>query len=354
MWKWEWICWFVNLVSRDPEERVRRYRRLIERLSREADLDGGWWRVFHDYPKKAVPSTASLSHPNSSDHPDGSTAIVVQGPVIERDDLTIETLALYRKTMPHSRLILSTWEGTPTEVIDRIESLGVSVVTSEMPSDCGPHNLNLQITTTRRGLQEAEKLGCRHAMKTRADTRIHMADADTLCHDLLREFPFQGTGDQTQRMIVLDFATHLHVPHHLSDIMMFGRTEDLLVYWSADGRCPGLATDQTKQLNGVPLHRIPEIILCRSYLQRSGIEVTEQLDHWWELLAERFLVVDRAMIDLFWPKYNYNVNQRLEMCGENNRNALCHFAQWLQLRSRSLAPSVSADQTQRHVRNPAA
>ena len=105
MWKWEWICWFINLISRNPGERLRRYRRLIERLSREADLDGDWWSVFREYPKQAVPSTAALAQKPALIRADESVAVVIQGPVIDRDHLTLETLQLYRQTMPNARLI---------------------------------------------------------------------------------------------------------------------------------------------------------------------------------------------------------------------------------------------------------
>ena len=347
MWKWEWICWFVNLISRSPEQRVRRYRRLIERLSREADVDGQWWRVFRDYPKEAVASSVDLSPTTSKYHAREQTAIVIQGPVVERDDLTIETLKLYRQTMPQSRLILSTWHDTPERLRDEIEAIGVTVVTSEPPEHAGPHNLNLQITSTRRGLQEAKKLGCRYAMKTRADTRIHMAGADQFCADLLLQFPIDGSSGQQERFIVVDFATRLYVPYHPSDILMFGTTDDLLSYWTPELCGPEMTFRVCDEFDAMLQQSIPEVVLFQSYLRRTGVRINGDLAQWWRLLADRFIVIDRDMIDFFWPKYNYNVDQRLGMTWDTGNMALCHFAQWLQLYSRRVLPSITLDQLRR-------
>jgi len=350
MWKWEWICWFISLISRNPTDRVRRIRRLIERLSREADQDDGWWHVFRQYPKQAVASTVSVHQPdNTTRGPSSSStsqvvpAIVMQGPVIDQDDMTYETLSLYRRTMPKSRLILSTWNDLDDAARRRFEALGVTVVTGEKPQLVGPHNLNLQITSTHNGLQAAKALGCRYAMKTRADSRIHMADADQFCLDLLKQYPIGDSGRQTQRFVVTDFATRLYVPYHPSDMMMFGAIDDLLQYWSLDLCGPELTFRLCDQFNEMLQQATPEIVLCRRYFDRLGVSLDDTLVQWWQILADRFVVIDRNMIDLFWPKYNYNVDQRLGMVWDTGNMALCHFAQWMQIHSRRLTPSITLD-----------
>lgn len=358
MWKWEWICWFVNLISRTPAARVRRYRRLIERLSREADLDDGWWHVFRDYPKQGVASTVPLSRPSkqtvsSPDRTSGRTAIVVQGPVIDKDDLTLRTLTLYRETMPDAQLILSTWDDLPAEQRRLIEPLGVHVVTSEPPENAGPHNLNMQIVSTQRGLQEAKRLGFQYAMKTRADSRIHMAGADEFCRDLLHQFPIDAPAGQQERLVVVDFATRMYIPYHPSDIMMFGTTDDLLTYWSPELCGPEMTFEVCERFDEMLQQATPEVVLCRSYLERTGMQLNDDLVQWWQILADRFIVIDRDMIDLFWPKYNYNVDQRLGMLWDTGNMALCHFAQWMQIHSRGVIPSVTLDQLrQQNVHEP--
>ena len=352
MWKWEWICWFVSLISRSPSERLRRIRRLIERLSREADLDDGWWHVFREYPKRAVASTVSLIDPKEAHAAQPMTplqgidscAVVMQGPVIERDDMTYETLSLYRRTMPGSRLILSTWNDIPVENRRRIESLGATVVVSEKPEHFGPHNLNLQITSTHNGLLAARELGCRYAMKTRADARIHMADVDRFCLDLIKQFPIGAVTGQSQRIVVTDFATRLYVPYHPADMLMFGALDDLLRYWSADLCGPELTFRLCDQFEEMLQQATPEVVLGRRYLESTGMTLDDSIDQWWQILADRFIVIDREMIDLFWPKYNYNVDQRLGMVWDTGNMALCHFTQWLQIHANRLKPSICLDE----------
>lgn len=353
MWKWEWICWFVSLISRSPSQRVRRFRRLIERLSREADLEDGWWHVFRDYPKQAVPSSVSVvrslpaqqaSDEPSDDEADDTCAIVMQGPVIERDEMTFQTLSLYRQTMPNAQLILSTWNDIPDQTRQRIEALGVVVVTGEKPKHFGPHNLNLQITSTFNGLRKAKELGCRYAMKTRADSRIHVADVDQFCLDLIRQYALGDVEGQSARILVTDFATRLYVPYHPSDMLMFGMTDDLLSYWAPELCGPEMTFQVCDQFDEMLQQATPEIVLCRNYLNRIGVSLDETLEQWWQILADRFVVIDRDMIDLFWPKYNYNVDQRLSMLWDTGNMALCHFTQWMQIYRRRLVPSVTLDQ----------
>ena len=245
--------------------------------------------------------------------------------------------------MPQSVLIYSTWNDLESEQRRRIEALGVKVVTSELPDHCGPHNLNLQIVSTRRGLEEAQRLGCTHAMKTRADSRIHMCDADRFCRDLLKQFPVNTTA-QRERLLVVDFATRLYVPYHPSDILMFGATQDLLSYWSLELCGPEMTFEVCENFDDMLQQATPEVVLGRNYLQRTGMRLTDSIDQWWQILADRFVVIDRDMIDLFWPKYNYNVDQRLGMKWDTGNMALCHFAQWMQIHSRSVAPSITLDQ----------
>ncbi|MEM0925914.1 MAG: WavE lipopolysaccharide synthesis family protein [Planctomycetota bacterium] len=340
MWKWDWICWLVSLISRTPQERVRRFRRLIERLSREADIDDDWWTVFREYPKSAKESSTVLTTTRSTDR----VAIVMQGPVIERDQLTLETIRLYQRTMPEAELIVSTWNSLSAAARHTIEGLGVHLVTGDPPAETGPHNLNLQIASTHRGLMKAKEIGCHYAMKTRADTRIHAQDIDRFCIDMLRKFPVSGASLRPQRLLVMYFATRLYIPYHPSDLMMFGSTEDLLFYWSLPLCGEELTFQVCDEFDRMLEQSIPEIVVCRSFLQRSGVELTNRLDQWWQILADQFLVIDRDMIDFFWPKYNYNVDQRLGMKWDTTNMALCHFAQWMQIHSRSLVPGVSIDQ----------
>jgi hypothetical protein len=262
----------------------------------------------------------------------------------ERDDLTYETVKLYRTTMPNCDLIVSTWDDVSPLTKQRIESLGATVVTSQIPDYAGPHHLNYQIASTARGLQEANRLGCRFVMKTRVDTRIHMADADRFCRDLLIQFPLNAPAGQSKRFVTIDFATRLYIPYHPSDMMMFGTVDDMIQYWSPELCTPDQTFEACEGFGELIAQSIPEVVLCTRYLRSLGVEIKGDLDHWWSVLGQRFIVVDREMIHQFWPKSHYSNFQRLEMDWDITNMALCHFTQWLQIKSGTSKPAIDLDQ----------
>lgn len=344
MWKWEFICWFVALISKSPEQQSRRFERLAERIARETDKGNDWWGIFKSIPKRSAPSGVTVCPPSSDAESSERTGIVLQGPVVEENDLTLETVKLYRTTMPRCDLIVSTWDDVALDTRLRIEQLGATVLTSEKPTYAGPCHLNYQITSAAKGIQKAMQMGCRYVMKTRVDTRIHMADADQFCRDLLSQFPIQDSKNQSHRLITMDFATRLYIPYHPSDMMMFGSIEDMSRYWCDELCCPDQSFEDRERFGELLEQAIPEVILCTRYLRSLGIELAGTLEDWWSILGERFIVIDRDMIDEFWPKYHYSTNQRVEMDWDRTNMAMCHFPQWLQIATRALKPAINLDQ----------
>lgn len=323
------------MISRRPVDRVRRYRRLIERLSREADSDGNWWGLFRNYEKN--PEATSVAFTVSSAAAQ-DVALVMQGPVVTRDDLTLGTIRLYRQTMPDVPLIVSTWNGLDETLRSTIESMGAQVVLSDPPADPGPHSLNLQITSTHQGLAAAKSRGCHYAIKTRCDNRIHIGAPDRFLMALLQQFGSTNAKNQNQRLVVLDFATRLYVPYHPSDMLMFGDIDDLITYWDPQLCPPGTRFHVRDQYAEMMREPTPEVVLCRRYLESIGVPVAESIADWWSILADRFIVIDRDMIDWFWPKYDYHVTQRLEQKHDGGNMAMCHFAQWMQIYNGGVQP----------------
>ncbi|WP_182864760.1 WavE lipopolysaccharide synthesis family protein [Rhodopirellula sp. JC639] len=327
------LLWAIERTSRSAEHRARRLRKLSNLIASETEDQIASNRKI---PQRPGLSTVSVSAdlPGTDDR--HRTAVVMQGPVISRDDLTFKTLQLYRQSMPHAVLILSTWNDLPVENRKRIEQLGVRVVESVLPNHRGPQNVNLQIASTSRGIQEAHAMECRYVLKTRTDTWINQCDADQFCRNLIDRFPLtvpHGAGDnrQTARIVTLDFATRLYIPYHPSDIMMFGRTEDLLRYWTPDLFGPEWQytyDDNFGHLAGQPL---PETMMCEKFLRSQGVEPKGTIADWWNTLAERFIVVDRPMIDHRWLKEFTNSEEPPERVRDRSNMAVCHFTQWMQM-----------------------
>jgi hypothetical protein len=82
-------------------------------------------------------------------------------------------------------------------------------------------------------------------------------------------------------------------------------------------------------MNGTPL--VAEIYLCARYLETIGFNLDFSLNQWWESLKNNFIVVDNAMLDGVWNKYDKSFENRFTS-GYTLRGPLAidHF-DWLRL-----------------------
>ncbi len=101
------------------------------------------------------------------------TAIVMQGPLVSKDDFTVETVKIYGKLYPGVAVIVSTWKSESQEIIDRLKKLeNCHVVLNDLPEHSGMLNLNYQIVSTMAGIRKAQQLGKEYVFKTRCDYRF--------------------------------------------------------------------------------------------------------------------------------------------------------------------------------------
>lgn len=153
-------------------------------------------------------------------------SFVVQGPLVLRDDLTKRALISIRREFPGAELILSTWKGQPHEGLD-YDKLVLS-------DDPGPIidangeliNFNRQLISTQAGLLAAT---LEYAVKFRAD---FLLANDHFCALPLQ--PCTGYFHSKIRMTNLFVQNPLKMPFifHLSDLVHFGRREDVTKFWS--------------------------------------------------------------------------------------------------------------------------
>jgi len=327
MWRWKLIRLAIKLLYGPAGRDLIRLKKLRDGASREADRVDECWSTISTWAK----TVDSLPHPPLKN--ESKIAVVMQGPILPGDDFTRETLKLYQRTFANCQLILSTWEDENLALLNEIERLGVTVVTGPIPGNPGPYNVNCQIDSTLRGLMVAKQSGIRHVLKTRTDMRMTVPNIPDFLVGLLRSFRLQEHLPQRERIIALDLSTRLYAPHHLSDIMMFGCTEDLLEYWSTP-LVEMISDDAPRKLFGQFVNSfVPEVYLCESYLHRIGYQRQRSIASWWQSLRELFLVIDRPTLGLFWPKYDYTTNQRYGYDDELRNLALCTFRDWLNVQA---------------------
>lgn len=323
MWKWRLFVWLMRLTARKESRYFRRLRGLQAVLVEELNgIDSVWTSVI-SRPKRPEPHPPVLAN-------DCPAAVMMQGPLRCEDDFTVETVRHYRRAMPAARIIVSTWDDEDANAIQQLESAGARVVLSERPANRGAMNVNLQICGTQAGLRAVREEGHELVLKTRTDARIYSYHALDFFAGLMRSFPLHAHAQQHARIVTLDFATRLLIPNHPSDMLMFGRLDDLERFWDAPySEHP--ERPRTSNMGMLWTEQTPELYLCESYLRRIGRPFERTIASWWRTLAELFVVVDRASIDYFWPKYEYVREHRVASTEQVQALTLCGFRDWMNL-----------------------
>ena len=163
-----------------------------------------------------------------------SLCIVIQGPIVKENDFTLETCKIYKKIFNNSEtIILSTWDTEDKKYLKNFEAIGVKVLLSKAPDFAGRANLNYQILSTMKGLEEGEKLGCEYAIKTRTDQRFYSTNLSRDLFNLLKIYPPSPNYNMHSRLVALSFNSFKYRYYGISDMFLFGNTQDMLKYWNS-------------------------------------------------------------------------------------------------------------------------
>ncbi len=96
-------------------------------------------------------------------------AIVMSGPLIAKDNFTLETVKLYEKLYPGSTVIISIWENESLNIINQLKATGnCEVLLNELPRDFRMYDSDL----TMAGLRRAKELGKEYVFITRCELRF--------------------------------------------------------------------------------------------------------------------------------------------------------------------------------------
>lgn len=242
------------------------------------------------------------------------TAIIMQGPLIAKDDLTLETVKIYEKLYPGTTVIVSTWEGEDPEIIEQLRKLrSCEVLVNRMPEFSGVLNLNYQVVSTMAGLKRAKELGKEYAFKTRCDFRFLRIGLINYFVALCKAFPVDATVSyQKQRIIVGgDVLASYFRAHWVSDRFSFGTVEDMLAYWDYEldkvdqpklvmAKLKEETPDKTwKGITEAGLCAEPRII--RNYIMRmEGKEPECTVKKYWELLKKQFITLSPEETGASW------------------------------------------------------
>lgn len=255
--------------------------------------------------------------------PPPSPAIVMQGPVVDTKDFTLETIRMYKNLFPEAIMILSTWDDIEQKTHDKIKKENIEIVLNKKPQIVGHKNTNLQITSAAAGVARAKTLGAKYILKTRTDQRFYNPHLLMYLYHTLEAFPLRAMTRQKERLIFCsgtrrsDYQCH----YHLSDMMIFGNTSDMEIYWQANLVTPDIDDYQ---------YQPPEPYLMTEFLKKIGHELTGTIEDSDHVYADYCIILDLPMLDFYWYK-NKRYREYKRLPYEEPRWHNVSFLEWLSL-----------------------
>lgn len=261
-------------------------------------------------------------------------AILIQGPLQEQNNFTLESIKIYKKIFPNILIVLSGWEGDNFDSIKKLKFKNLLFVISKPPIYGGELNINFQIKSVNEGLKLIKKFKkIKYVLKTRTDCRFYNPNSFLYLKNMIINFPIKKNNFLEKRILFSSVATCKFRVYGATDITQFATVNDMINYWSVpyyeDGLSDLLTNIKKPVIKGTPI--LSEIYLFAHFIHRCQINLDWSLKHWWGLLKEYFLVFDSHSLDFFWDKYDKNSEMRfLTTYSENYPRSMC-FNDWLKI-----------------------
>ncbi|MBN2809619.1 MAG: hypothetical protein JXR80_09035 [Deltaproteobacteria bacterium] len=234
------------------------------------------------------------------------SALLIQGQILP--ELTAKIVSYYAHCYPDIQIIFSTWQGVAKVLIDEVEPFVDHLLLNNVPEFPGVQNRNMQIVSTRAGLEYCLQKGIKTVLKTRSDIFITAHDVFKQCKSLLKYYEpkvCQQFG-LFNRIIIPQSFTRKYLLYSPSDLAMYGTVEDLLRFWSIpldDRQFDLLEECQTRNLKNLSLDGMPaECFLGVNFCRTIGRSLGGDLLDSWQFYRDFFIVLDNSWLGLFWPK----------------------------------------------------
>ena len=265
-------------------------------------------------------------------------AVIIQGPIKENSDFLKHTLKIYKKIFKNSLIIVSTWEDENKELIEELHGENIHIILSDDKEiKKSRSNINKQIISTNVALNFAKTQNVKYCLKTRTDQRIYNNNLETFLISLLKTFPVKENKLIKSRILVPPMGTFKFFLYHLTDLMMFGETQDLINYWDKESYDVGLKkmglNEKKFFINDTPL--CPETFLCSRFIGKIEDNVVWDLENWWRCLRDYFCIIDNSSLDSLWFKYEWEVEYRYLKTYSDKISRTIDFHEWLSLYNNS-------------------
>ena len=337
---WKLLLKFIYSKEKQPASHRIIYRILGFKISKKSTknykkcsiknskvpliIDGDFYNL------KNFPIKAKNNQLQSDAYTIPSLCIVIQGPIVKENDFTLETCKIYKKIFNNSEtIILSTWDTEDKKYLKNFEAIGVKVLLSKAPDFAGRANLNYQILSTMKGLKEGEKLGCEYAIKTRTDQRFYSTNLSRDLFNLLKIYPPSPNYNMHSRLVALSFNSFKYRYYGISDMFLFGNTQDMLKYWNSPLDTKKYEEYKTIKQKDLWQQYCSETYIASHFLKNIGVTPEYTLKHTWKIYKDLFIFIDKEILDMYWPKYT-NLDSRWRLFRPNMLEEMRH-SDWLNL-----------------------
>lgn len=294
-----------------------------------------------------------------------NVGVVFQGPYVTDDRFTLNSILLIRKVYPNIHVVLSTWiNSIPIDDRERLADLNCHVIeNSSLPSEDMGHyrkvgHLNSQLFSSLEGLQYLKTMNVTYALKIRTDLRIHLREFIPYFVNLLNLYKCD-TNRLEKRLLTVCFSNNLvYCPFHMSDFIWFGHIKDMLKLYSIPNRVINsnlkkLIDDRSyirnqalwfnKLLNKSYERNIFQgqntaaldydfyyyyheeaYIVHKFYESLNLTRKRSEIDNYWDFVRKCIIIVDESILDVYWTKYGYTLNQR----GKLDSHGILNSAVW--------------------------
>ena len=261
-------------------------------------------------------------------------AIIIQGTLYGLEFFVQQTIEIYIKNFPNTKIILTVWEDEISESFKKKILDKVDLIINKKPKNID-HSVDLQIINTSSGILHAKKEGIKYCLKTRTDCRIYKSSSINFLKNLISLFPLKKECTASSRIISCAIDTRKYRVYGLSDILIFGETPDMEKYFLNESFQNSLEKYNfgTHPLIIKDTAVINEIFLCARYLKNLNKKLDWTLDDWWKSLSDYFCIIDPGAIDFFWYKYHWQFEQRFITNYTSDLDFAVEFSDWLKLYS---------------------
>ena len=317
----------LNFIKTNLNKKIEHQSIITKETGFLIDFTKDNYLTFHLRPKKSenfyLKSTAKTEE---------KFAIIIQGPIKDKFFFLKNTIEIYKKIFPNSSIIISTWENENINLINTLKKENIFILFNKEPAK-SLSNIDHQIYSTNSALKFAKEIGAKYSIKTRADIRINKNNLETFLLSLIRTFPAKKNNFINSRIIVPSIITFKYRIYSLSDIVMFGETEDLIKYFDKETFAEGLKkfnlNENNLLKNETPI--VAEIFLCSRLVNNLEGKISWELNNWWATLKNYFCVIDNSSLDLFWYKYDWEYEYRYLRTYSGKFARAIDFQDWLAL-----------------------